>query len=253
MLLAYFDDSGTHTTSPVTVMGGLVGTTEQWSAFEARWRERLRSPIPGKRPLKQFHLSHCRAHGGEFERYSEAESDLVTREFREIIANSGLISVASVVNNAAWEELVKGPIRDRLETPLVQCSVNCIDEAIKITKVHSAGPKLTIVFDQGIESIRLREIADIYTRHVGGNPWIVSIRFATVEQMLPLQGADMAATESFWQAQKFLAGGDDSDARPHFQAYMKSIRGEGLIMDRADILENVQRVQAEISLEKQHS
>jgi hypothetical protein len=60
----------------------------------------------------------------------------------------------------------------------------------------------------------------------------------------------MTATESYWQAQTVLAGGDDSTARAHFQAYMKSIRGEGLLMDRAAILENVQRVQADLSFGK---
>jgi hypothetical protein len=222
MLRAYFDDSGTHPGSPVTVVGGLMGTVDQWTFFEPRWLEKLKNPLPGKPRLRQFHLSHCRARDGEFREYSEPESDWVTREFREIIASSGLISTASAVNNLAWSELVVGPVRKRMETPLVQCFVNCIDEAIKITKVHPGGPKLALIFDQGIETDRLREITDIYGRHIGGNPWIVSTTFAKVELTLPLQGADMTATESYWQAQTVHAGGDDSTARAHFQAYMKS-------------------------------
>ena len=36
MLRAYFDDSGTHGGSPVTGMGGLIGTVAQWEKFEIR-------------------------------------------------------------------------------------------------------------------------------------------------------------------------------------------------------------------------
>ena len=243
MLRAYFDDSGTHSGSPVTGMGGLVGTIPQWEHFEQQWGEKLKNPVPGKPPLKAFHLSHCAALRGEFQNYGRAESDLVTAEFRRIIASSGLVSTASVIDRVAWDELILGPIREVLGSALEPCFGNCIDESMRIAKIQEnpGNHKIAIVFDQGIKSGRLQHMADLYMRHVGGNPWITSITFAKVQDVLPLQGADMAATESYWHAQKWLEAGDAAQARVHFQDYLKTVRGEGLIIDREAILGEVAR------------
>jgi hypothetical protein len=35
ILRAYFDDAGTHDDSDVTVMGGLIGSVDQWERFES--------------------------------------------------------------------------------------------------------------------------------------------------------------------------------------------------------------------------
>lgn len=240
MLKAYFDDSGTHGGSPITGMGGLIGTVAQWERFETAWAAQLAYPVPDRPRLKAFHLSHCAAKDGEFRDYKQVECDFLTAEFRRIIAASGLISTASVIDRKSWDELIVGPIRNILGDALEPCFGNCIDETIRVAKVHPEGRQIAIVFDRGIETERLRLIADVYMRPLG-NPWISSVTFAKVEEVLPLQGADMAATESFWHAQTWLAGGNDSDARLHFQDYMKSIRGEGFIIDRAAILAEISR------------
>jgi hypothetical protein len=208
--------------------------------LKSDWAKQLKKPVPDRPPLKAFHLSHCAAKDGEFRDYRQVECDFLTAEFRRIIARSDLISTASVIDRSAWDELIVGPLRDVLGGALEPCFINCIDETIKVAKVHPDGRKIAIVFDRGIESERLRQIADMYTRPLA-DPWIASITFAKVENVLPLQGADMAATESFWHAQNWLSGGDDSSARLHFQDYMKSIRGEGLIIDRPAILAEVSR------------
>ena len=35
LLTAYLDESGTHDTSPISIMAGYLGTAEQWGAFDA--------------------------------------------------------------------------------------------------------------------------------------------------------------------------------------------------------------------------
>ncbi len=77
MLGVFLDDSGTHSTSRVVVMGGLLGDDAQWDAFASAWEARLAQPLPGKAPLKQFHLSHCRAGQGEFSRYKGCVPELM--------------------------------------------------------------------------------------------------------------------------------------------------------------------------------
>jgi len=75
VLWAYFDDSGTHPTAPVTVVGGLLGTERQWLHFEQEWTKLLREPLPGKEPLSRFHLSPCQSRSDDFYAYKALESD----------------------------------------------------------------------------------------------------------------------------------------------------------------------------------
>src|SRR6266849_4013571 len=43
LLTTYLDESGTHETSPISVMAGYLGTDDQWRAFDADWTALLQS------------------------------------------------------------------------------------------------------------------------------------------------------------------------------------------------------------------
>jgi hypothetical protein len=99
ILRAYFDDSGTHTNSEVTVMGGLIGTVEQWERFERHWAAKLERPLEGEPPLKMVHRTPVTRGplNSKFQRYSNAEQDAVIHDFRQIIIDAQLTSVAMAV------------------------------------------------------------------------------------------------------------------------------------------------------------
>jgi hypothetical protein len=43
LLTAHLDESGTHETSPISIMAGYLGTAEQWRAFESDWTALLQA------------------------------------------------------------------------------------------------------------------------------------------------------------------------------------------------------------------
>jgi len=137
MLRAYFDDSGTHGNSEVVVMGGLIGSVEQWERFEHAWAAKLADPLPGygKPPLRMFHLSTCNAGGSEFADYRDAEQDAVIHDFRQIIIDAGLTSTASAIDRKAWDELITGNYRKVMDEPLSACFVNCIESGRKLFRI----------------------------------------------------------------------------------------------------------------------
>jgi hypothetical protein len=234
LLRAYFDDSGTHAGSDVVVLAGLIGTEAQWDLFKRRWAEKLACPLPGKSALKGFHLSACNARDGEFKGYSDAEQDAVIHDFRQIIIDSKLTSIATAIDKRAWDKLIVGPIRNVLGEPLVVCFVNCIDETIRIAEPYTHGHQIEVVFDQGIETERLREVGAAFTAP-SRRLRVDSVGFACVVEVLPLQGADIVATENYWHAAQWLKLGDAALPRPHLRHYLENMLHQGQILDREGI------------------
>jgi len=137
MLRAYFDDAGTHTSSDVVVLAGLIGSLPQWEQFERRWAAKLQHPLDGKPPLKLFHLSACNARVGQFRSYSDAEQDAVIHDFRQVIIDSRLTSIATAVDKRAWDELIVGPIRDVLDGALIASMRSCGSSSLTSTGTRS--------------------------------------------------------------------------------------------------------------------
>jgi hypothetical protein len=234
MLRAYFDDSGTHSSSEVVVIGGLVGTCAQWDGFEAQWAAKLAEPLPGKPPLSSFHLSACNACDDEFTGYSRAESDAVIHDFRQIIIDAAVIATAFGADRRAWDEFIVGPASERFGDPVSACVERCLAECFAIASPHPEGERIAVWFDWGIKSNRLQEIAARFALPLM-RPRIVSVNFAHVIDVLPLQGADIVATESYWHAIEWLKLGDAALPRAHLRHYTANTYYESSILDREAI------------------
>jgi len=156
MLKGYFDDSGTHDGAPIAVMGGLIGSVEQWERLEDRWGKQLANPLPeaGKPRLKMFHMADCEASQGEFRDYKPPERMLVAQQFRRCITECDLVYTSSSVDVAAWDELIIGPAREVLGSAIEVGFVNCLDRARAVTPLRG---KIAVVFDQGRSSVQGRE------------------------------------------------------------------------------------------------
>ena len=191
-----------------------------------------------------FHLGACNAHEGEFADYSAAEQDAVIREFRDIIIEAKLTSFAAAIDRRVWNELVVGGYRARLGDDLTFCIRRCVEETIRIAGPHPQGDAIAVTFDRGMWLPGLKEATDPYTYHLG-RPRIVSINALCVVDFLPLQGADIVATESYWHAGAWLKLGDAAQPRPHLRHFLDNMFAEAVILDRARILDLLSRCDEE--------
>jgi hypothetical protein len=246
MLGAFFDDSGTHPTSPVVAIGGLLGTEAQWDVFAPAWEKQLASPLPGKPKLSQFHLSPCRAGRGEFRDYSRVELDLVTGEFRRIILNTGMVTVAAAVNRVAWNELVTGDMARELGSPEELCFYKCVEAVIKIIRLRKPGEKIMMAVDQGTKA-RLRWWRRAFLSQKAQYPELDTMFFAPVSKVVALRGADMIATETYQFAQAWLKDGEGAKENPHFSEFRYRELSTGLIYDHDQIAEMVMRVRERLA------
>lgn len=72
-------------------------------------------------------------------------------------------------------------------------------------------------------------------------PEIAGISFAPVPKVVALQGADMIATETYQYSLEWLKAGENAVANAHFREYLERELSTGLVFDRAQIEEMVNR------------
>ncbi|MGM4927670.1 DUF3800 domain-containing protein [Tardiphaga sp. 619_E2_N8_5] len=246
MLGAFFDDSGTHDGSQVVAIGGLLGTDHQWDVFEQGWNEVLKAPLPGRPPLKHFHLTECRNGTGDFRGFSQAERDHLTYRFRQVILTTGMVTVAVAVDKVVWDELITEELGEHYETALGFCFFKCIEEVTNIIRARRPGEPIDMYFDAGTED-RLGEFARRF-RDVRPFMWreIECLSFAPVKRVVALQGADMVAYETYTYAIESLRNPDNPTVLAHFKDFIYRELTIGLLAVRGHIEEIVSRIRETI-------
>ena len=231
----YEETSSTPGTAVIIAVGGLIGTEQQWQAFDDRWRAKLKFPMEGKPPLKEFGLSDCYNSRNEFERYSRPESNFLTREFRQIIKESGVIGFAAAIDKIAWDELVTAERRQNMGPAENFCLTTCVRNALSAAKSQFNDDEVALVYDLGRKPVLPSRIEDFDWSRGIECPQVSSFTWAKVGNVTPLQGADMIATESYWFAQAWIKD-PTAEPRIHFQDYVKSALGNGTLMTREIIM-----------------
>jgi len=245
MLGAFFDDSGTHADSAVVAIGGLLGTDVQWDVFAEAWEEVLAKPFPEKSRLRQFHLTACRSGTGEFEDYNLAERDNLTYRFREIILNTGMVTLAAAVNKTAWDQVVVGMIAEHIGNPIEFCFYKCIELTIRTARFRRPGEKIHFFFDEGTRH-DLDASARFYRSQRDVFPEIDGFTFAPVSKVVGLQGADMIAMETHQFGKQWIENRESPAVNAHFRKFISRELTAGIILDREHIIELAGRDQAQL-------
>jgi hypothetical protein len=234
VLGAFFDDSGTHPTSPVVAIGGLLGTEAQWDAFAPRWDALVNEPLPGKPPIKKFGLSKLRGGYEQFRDYGREERDQINARFKQIILDVGLVTLAAAVDRQAWNELITGTLEDEFGKPEEYCFVKCVDSVLSTIRLRKPHEKVHFFFDRQLRH-QFQQWADLYLAQSDKYPEIDGISFAPVTDVVALQGADLIATETYQFAQAWLKDRENPRAHPQFQDFIYRDLSGGAILAREHI------------------
>ena len=231
MLVAYFDDSGTHDASEIVVMAGFIGTEEQWRPVDEAWAAKLKEPLPGKPPLNRFHMANCMARNGEFFGYSEADRDAVTNDFRQLILDAKLTGHVMAVDRIAWDEIIVGPLRVIFGDAEWYCVRSCLDFAIKEAEKRDGDRGVHLIFDNRPEVRKIpfqNTFEKLQGRLYNGDSkfpnWahLIGSTFLSSEAVRPLQAADMLAWESYAHAKRNLHDTLAPRPRPHLQRFVET-------------------------------
>jgi hypothetical protein len=237
VIKAYFDDTGTHPESPIVGFGGLFADEEAWAEFDAKWKAKLRAPLPGKRPLKRFHMADCMVREGEFQGYSEPEREAVIHDFRQIIIECEIWGYAMLASRPDWEDVMPKEYQQIIGDAEAYCFRDAVGRMIRFMDVHSTDTELSLVFDNQPQPGKVERNEAIF-RQFQGLPirtQLVGISFLENIKFTPLQGADIWAWEVFNQASDSMKEGRSVDPRPHARQYHDCGRFESYYCDKTSI------------------
>ena len=205
ILKSYFDESGTHGGSPITVMSGIMGTAQQWSKFEratARLKRRYGFTI--------FHAKDFKSRSGQFAGWPGEKCDALLLDLAK--AANGLMEVVTTVlpndDYASFYRLGDTPRRVRLDTKYGLCFryslVLLVYHAVARLGHHKNFDKtrLHVIMEGGHKNAGdAQRIFEETKREVEAldSKLLASITFVTKEEADPLLVADFVAHSTFGQ------------------------------------------------------
>lgn len=220
MLVGYFDDSGTHGSSDVVLWSGLFGTEAQWGALSKAWQSKLLDPSPGKPPLSKFHMVDCEGHHGEFTYWNRTESDFLIQELGDIIASSGVFSLAKAVARKEWDRLVQGNWRKAWGDAEGYCVRTCYSEATRLARSLNCQSMSLLFDDRPGQNEIVQKVFDIYriaATQDNRSVSLDSISFVRASRFYPLQAADLIAWEQYQCALDWIRDGIGAPKRRLFR------------------------------------
>lgn len=197
---AYFDESGTHAQSRVTMIGGYVATCDVWKAIEAQWNEVLTN-----QGLSWFHMTDAMEQRGEFELIETPVIHDIVWSLGSILQKSDVCSVSIAVDAVAWNEVTTEKFRERFRKPYDYCFSNIHQALIHWSRQTGNSSPIAMVFGTQDEySGRAETIVNAWTQYRGGE--IGPLEFAPAKQTPALQAADMLVHELHAAWEQFARG-----------------------------------------------
>jgi hypothetical protein len=195
ILNAYYDESGTHAGSPVTVMAGLVGDLNDWIEFDREWKKVLR-----KYGLTYVHAKHLFHRQGQHKNWSEEKrwrliADLmyVLQERKEIFVSRSFLLESEFSKHYLSR---KPERRERLDSRYALCFRSFLHFLPDFHREHFSRGQIDFILEDGHRNAgdalrvfkEIKEDKDFLWRDTVGK-----LSFGRKEGYPALQAADLFA------------------------------------------------------------
>jgi hypothetical protein len=224
VLKAFFDDSGTHDSADVSVMGGLIAHEDEWAVLETEWARAL-----GELKLRKMQMSSCERGWKQFKEWNRDERERAIARFGAIIEKMNARMLMAAVSRDCWNAVAPHTrLGEAFAEPIDFCFNACMRHALESKRRSAKARELVVVtFDCREESVdHWRSLARSYERRYPDR--VASFAFSSMEKVLSLQAADMIAYEGFrFQCSREKLGGAEPQAGPNFAKLLKALPLKG--------------------------
>lgn len=231
-LIGYLDDSGSHASAKVRILGGFIGAEKDWVRFDAAWKAVLGKPCWRKRP-KELHMYDC-VHGiKDFEGWDFAErlafvGDLVA--VLESFADS-IFGVCAGALSGIFSRIDKNDFlllqAEHLGTTKELSLQLCVQQLSHWTSEVWPDEPIGVVFDEDSEEEQTVRRSHLLYYADSGMIDIWAIESADSVQFTPLQAADLLAYGTYQRAMKELCPDFDEPYFPTIPIFTRLIERVG--------------------------
>ena len=197
MFKVYLDESADAKKERIFVIAGWLGSVETWEQFIPKWHDRI-----SREGLRSFHMTDCEARRQEFKGWSvERKNDLVV-DLINIINATEITGFASGVVMPDFKRIVANhPTMRRFaysSDPYFLIFTKCAHDICGSISGLPASEEVAFVFDE--QETIADKMVEYFRRIKHGTVMkcrrrLRSITFASRENEMPLQAADMLAYE----------------------------------------------------------
>jgi hypothetical protein len=205
ILTAYFDESGTHGGSPVTIMAGVLGTANQWLGSE-----RELSKLKSRYGFRVFHTKEFKGRTGEFKGWSPGKQLALLTELVDLSSTSFMRANVFTLINEEFEREYRGgmvhPRKLRLDTSYGMAFRYVLtDLLVEVSRRLGTHKRFA--------ETRMHIVAESGHRHAGdakrvfdetqqeleglGSRLLASVTFSRKQDCAPLMVADFLASTTF--------------------------------------------------------
>ncbi|MBI1213418.1 MAG: hypothetical protein GC190_18300 [Alphaproteobacteria bacterium] len=198
----FLDESGTHSASPITAIGGFIGSLAAWQSLEVRWSNAL-ADCGGAAAFRSY---DCQTGEGHFESIPQPIRLALVKRLAHVIADTEeLLPVWSAVVNEDWDQTVSPKFRESFPEPIYLAFSEVAMRIASWSQTHGSGAPVALVYSEQEEfKEHIREIWDAYKREAPGAN-LNSFTTASYLKLIPLQAADLFAYEmnQEWQHREY--------------------------------------------------
>lgn len=195
MLEAYFDESGTHSESPIICMAGFISTTEQWNHFSRNWQERL-----DKEGIHCFHMTDFENRRGPFKEMGKSQGNLLIESLIRIIKIRVKYLFAIAFSKTDFEEVVGDNYLRAVGTEWTFCAMTCMALLRDWADKRAEKDPIAFYFEQGARHSNALKAA--HTKAQKDKEFVSRMNLGTFtlgdrRHLQPLQAADILAYEAY--------------------------------------------------------
>jgi hypothetical protein len=232
----YLDDTGTHSGSRIVGVIGAAASTDAWISWEKKWCAFLiDNGLQKGWKHSDFGSSFVGGRYGEYEDWSEAKWLLARRRVWEIISEEDLFGVGYAVVTSDYEQIVAEAKYELPSDPYEFCLDRCLNLILhrSFNLPHSEG--IAIFCDQSKEQERIGSALAVWHEKyvtlyadVGYRAVPTTTVYGSRLKYIPLQAADIMATEVYRACESFLRGSTREEIDQRYPI-LKELRDRGYL------------------------
>lgn len=206
MLQAYFDDSGTHGESLITVISGFVATTNSWTDVQGDWLAALED-YKSRYGVTWYHACDVENWKGEWGKVPLDACRTASMRFASVLSKHRIMPVWAAVVNEDMEKYATSEFLERFQTPFDLCFHEAMGQLYWWSKQRAKETMINPFVAHGDYEDRLNAAHRSYLQDGDFSNYIGPISFDSPRRVIQLQAADLIAYQfyHYWSEMEYPA------------------------------------------------